>query len=87
VRRSVGEVDDARFERLRVHELQRLLLALFLEEALAPAHYDRMDHEPQLVQKVLGQQRPYQGGAPGDRDVLARTPLELTEPLGEATFE
>src|SRR5829696_5265152 len=77
VRRSVGEVDHARAEDLRVHQLQRLLLAPLLEEALASANLDRVDHEPQFVQEVLGQQRPYQGAAAGDRDVLARSPLEL----------
>src|SRR5215211_4736018 len=49
VRRSVGEVDDARLECLRVHELQRFRVAPFLKEALAASHYDGMDHEPQFV--------------------------------------
>ena|SRR5215203_880810 len=87
MRRSVGEVDDACAEGLRVHELQHLLLAPVLEEALAAAHHDGMDHKPQFVQEVLGQQRPYQGRAAGDRDVFARLPLEFAEPLGEAPFE
>src|SRR5215218_6140043 len=49
VRRSVGEVDDARLECLRVHELQRFRVAPFLKEALAASHYNGMDHEPQFV--------------------------------------
>ena len=49
VRRSVGEVDDARLECLRVHKLQRFRVAPFLKEALAASHYDGMDHEPQFV--------------------------------------
>jgi hypothetical protein len=49
VPRSVGEVDDARLECLRVHKLQRFRVAPFLKEALAASHHDGMDHEPQFV--------------------------------------
>ena len=50
VRRSVGKVDDARRERLRVHELQRLVLTKVLEEAFAAAHHQGVDHELELVE-------------------------------------
>lgn len=48
--RPVGEVDDARFERSRVDQLQRRLVSPLLEEMLPPPQDDGMDHEPELVE-------------------------------------
>src|SRR5215213_415710 len=59
--RLVGEVEDVRAKRLRVHELQSLLIAPFLEEALPAAHDYGMDHEPKLVEEPVGEQRPDEG--------------------------
>jgi hypothetical protein len=36
-----------------------------------------VDHQPQLVDHALGEQRADQGGAAGDRDVLARCCFSL----------
>src|ERR671938_741989 len=55
--RPVGEVEDARTKGLRVHELQRLLIALLLEEALPTPQNDGMNHEPKLVEAPVAQQR------------------------------
>src|SRR3712207_7231541 len=77
----VGEIDDARAEGLRVHELQRLLSVPLLEEALPSAQDDGMDHEVKLVEAVLAQQRPDEGAAADDTDVLARLPLQLGDLL------
>jgi hypothetical protein len=64
VRRPVGEVADARAERLRVDELQRLPIHAALAEALTAAHDYGMDHEPEFVEEVLLQQRPEEVGLP-----------------------
>jgi hypothetical protein len=40
-----------------------------------------MNHELKLVEEAVGQQRPDEGAAAEDRDVLARLPLELGDPL------
>src|SRR5215207_4572858 len=74
--RPVGEVEDARAKRLRVHELQRLLISSFLKETLPTAQNNRMDHERKLLEEPVGQQRPDEGAAADDPDVLARLPLE-----------
>jgi len=50
--RLVGEVDDARAERLRIYELQRLLIAPLLEETLSAAHDEWVDHKPKLVEEL-----------------------------------
>jgi hypothetical protein len=71
LRWPVGEVDDARAERLRVNKLQTLLITPSLEEALPAAHDDGMDHEPELVYEVVFKPRPDKGNTAGDRDVLA----------------
>src|SRR3712207_7879881 len=65
---------DARAERLRINELQGPPISPVLEEALpAPQDY-RMDHQPELVQEPLFEQRPHEGAAADDRDVLAGLP-------------
>ena len=52
----VGEIENARAEGLRGHELQRLLIATVLKETLSAPHDDGMDHEPKLLEEVLLQQ-------------------------------
>src|SRR5215217_4050449 len=81
VRRPVGEVDDTGAERLGVHKLQLLPITSLLEEAPPAAHDNRMDHETELVEEVPLQQRPDEGAAARDPDVLARLPLELVDLL------
>ena len=77
----VGEVEDARAKRLRVHEFQRLLIAPVLEEALPAAQDDGMDHERKLVEEVVAQQRPDEGAAADDANVFARLLLQLGDLL------
>src|SRR5918997_4110881 len=83
LRRLVGEIENAHAERLRVDELQRLLIATVLKQTLSAAHHDGMDHEPKFVEEVLFKQRADQGRAAGYRDVLARLLLELGDLLGD----
>src|SRR5215217_3145417 len=87
VRRRVGEVEDARAEGLRVHELQRFLIASVLKQALPAAQDDRVDHEPELIEEVFAQQRPDEGAAAHDRDVLARLLLELGDLLRDVVLD
>src|SRR5688500_20248760 len=70
LRRLVGEIENACAEDLRVDELQRLLIAPVLKQTLSAPHDDGMNHEPKLVEEVVLKQRPDQGRAAGDRDVL-----------------
>ena len=56
LRRLVGEIENARAEGLRGHELLRLLIASFLKETLSAPHDDGMDHEPKLLEELLLQQ-------------------------------
>src|SRR5215208_7901565 len=77
LRRLIGEIENARAEDLRVHELKRPLIAPILKQTLPASHHDGMNHEAKLVEEVLFKQRPDQGRAAGDRDVLTWLPLEL----------
>src|SRR5215211_4903909 len=72
----VGEMDDARAKRFRIHKLQRLLISPLLKEALPSAQDDRMDHKTKFVEEVLTQQPPNEGAAAHETDVLARLLLE-----------
>src|SRR5215208_2137660 len=83
LRRLVAELENARAERLRVDEIQRLLMPPRLKQTLSTAHHDRVDHEPELVEEVVLQQRPDQGRAAGYRDILARLLLEPGDLLGD----
>src|SRR5919112_2170671 len=74
---TVDKVDDARSERLGIHQFQRRLLLALLEEALAASHEDGMHHEPEFVDQAVSEQRAYQGAAAGDHDVLAGLPLQF----------
>ena len=60
-----GEIEKACAEGLRVHELQRLLIASFLKETLSPPHDDGIDHEPKLLEEVLLPQLNEKGARPG----------------------
>src|SRR3712207_6677897 len=83
LRRLVGEIENARAERLRVNELQRLLIAPVLKQTLSAPHDDGVDHEPKFVEEVVFKQRPDQGRTAGYRDVLARLLLEPGDLLGD----
>ena len=83
----VGEDDDARAERLRVDELQRFPISPFLEEALPAPQDHGMNHERKLVEEAVGQQRPDEGAAAEDRDVLAGLPLELGYLFRDVTLD
>ena len=48
-RRPLGEVDDARVERLGAHEFQTFRIFPVLEEALPTTKDHGMNHEPELV--------------------------------------
>ena len=50
--RMVGEVENTRAERLRVDELQCLLIAPILEEVLPVPNDDGMNHESRLIEEV-----------------------------------
>jgi hypothetical protein len=47
LRRLAGEIENARAERFRIDELHT--------ETLPVAHDNRMEHEPKLVEGVVGQ--------------------------------
>src|SRR5829696_2661931 len=83
----VGEVEDARAERLRVDELQRLPIAPVIEEVLPSAHDDGMNHERKLIEEAVAQQRPDEGGAADDPDVLARLPLQFGDLLRDVPLD
>ncbi len=87
LRRLVGEIENARAEGLRVDELQRLLIAPFLKQTLSAPHDDGMNHEPELVEEVVLKQRPDEGAAAEDRDVLARLPLQLGDLLRDVVLD
>ena len=70
--RLVGEVEDARAERLRVDELQRFPITPILEEPLPGAQDHGMNHEPELIAEVASKQRTDESAASEDRDVLFR---------------
>lgn len=58
----------------------------FLEEALPAAHHNRMDYQPELVEEVLGQQRPDERCAARDPDVLAGCRLSLVTSSTSSPF-
>ena len=76
-------MEDARAERLRVDEFQRL--PTFLEETLPAAQDHRMNHEPELVDEVASKQRTEKSAAAEDRDILSRLPFEPGDLLRDVT--
>jgi hypothetical protein len=87
LRRLVGEVEDTDAERLRVDKLQRLLITPFLKQALPCAQDNGINHKAELVEEVVGQQRPDEGGAAEDRDVLAGLLLEPGDLLRDVPLD
>src|SRR5918995_2260410 len=77
LRQLVGEVEDARGEGPRVHQLQLRLILSFLKKALPASHQYRMDHQLQLVEQAVVQERADQRAAAGDHDVPALPLLEV----------
>src|ERR671910_1411934 len=67
----VCQVDDARGKVPGIDELQWRLLFDILEEAFAAPHDHGVDHEFELVDKAVLEQRTDEGAAAGDHDVLA----------------
>ena len=65
----------------RIDEFQRRRVRPLVEEAFAATQDHGMDHELQLVEQVFSQQRPYEGGAAKDGDVLARFAFQLGDLL------
>src|ERR671910_1949819 len=82
LRQLVGEVEDARGEGLRVHQLKLRLLISFFKKALAASHQYRMDHQLQLVEQAIVQERADQRAAAGDYDVPTLLLLELRYLIG-----
>ena len=87
VRRVVGEVDDTRAERPRVHEFQGFSIYAILEEALSTPQDQGMNHKPKLLKEVLAQQRLNEGAAAENRDVLTRPPLKLSDLLRDVPLD
>ena len=81
--RLVGEVEDARAERLQVDELQRFPITPILEEPLPGAQDHVMNHEPELIEEVASKQRTDESAASEDRDVLSRPLRQFDNFLGE----
>src|SRR5215210_9182142 len=63
VRGPIGEVDYARGESFRVHELERRPFLALLEEPLTAPQDHGVDEEIELVEQAVPKQRPDQGGA------------------------
>src|SRR5207245_2631929 len=55
--------------RLGLDEVEREALGLVAEEALAGAEHDREDHQPQLVDEVVLEQRLHELTAAGDQEL------------------
>ena len=72
--RMVAEVENTRAERLRVDELQCLLIAPILEEVLPVPNDDGMNHESKLIEEVASAllHGPVRVFAPRDRQGRAR---------------
>src|SRR5436309_16115690 len=68
-RSEVGEVVDGP----GLEEAHRPLLAGLAEDALAGPEHDRVDHQPQLVDQVVVQQRADEPDAAGDDDLPANS--------------
>src|SRR5215217_6152325 len=87
LRRLVGEIENARAEGLRVDQLQRLLISPVLKQTLSAPHDDGMNHEAKFVEEVLFKQRPDQGRAASNRDVLTWLPLELGDLFRDVSLD
>jgi hypothetical protein len=80
-RQLVDEDGDAITDRFRVRKPQALLLAPVAEEALAGPQDDRENHQAQLVDEVVLDQRLHELGAAVDHDVPTRLLSQLRDVL------
>src|SRR5437868_14352137 len=69
----VATQHDAGARRRRRCQRELPGLAVAREDALAAAEHDRLDHEAELVDQVVGDECPDQLGTAHDVDVAART--------------
>ena len=83
----VGKIEDARAERLRVDELQRLPTVPVLEETLPATEDHRMNHKPEFVDEVASKQRTHKSAAAEYRDVLPRLPFEPRDLLSDIALD
>src|SRR5947207_1510260 len=86
-RRLVRHAHHPGAEGRRIHEFQTHLLGHLVEEAHPGAEHDRVNHEAELIEHPVAQERTHEPGAAGDVDVLAGLPLELREFLGEVSLD
>jgi hypothetical protein len=64
----VNQVGEAVTDSAGVEQAHRLLVAGLAEESLAGPEHDRVDHQPQLVDQVVLQQRAHERAAGVDDD-------------------
>ncbi len=72
---------------LGVRQAERLLVGRLAEQALAAAQYDGEDHQPQLVDEIVLEQRVNQLGASGDQDHAVDLVLQLLDLLDDVAAE
>ncbi len=75
----VGEQGEAVTNGAGVEEAHRLLVAGLPEEALAGSEHDRVDHQPQLVDQFVLDQRAHELTAGGDDDSPVKLLLQLRD--------
>ena len=85
--RPVDEDGHAVADDLRVDEPQRLLVARLAEEALAASEHDGEDHQPELVDEVVLDQRLHEPGAAVDDDVAVLLLLQLRDFLHDVALQ
>ena len=81
--RPIAQVQDAGLEGGGVDELERLVVALVLEEADAAAQGHGVDEELELIEEVVAEQRTHRRGAAADGDAPSGLLLERGELLGD----
>src|SRR5919204_2085199 len=85
--RLVDEDGDAVADDLRVDEAQALLVARVAEEPLPIPEHDREDHQPELVDEVVLEERLHEPGTPVDDDVALLLPSQLRDLLRDVSPE
>src|SRR5215831_18883817 len=83
----VGEEDHAVADRLRVDEMQGLLVAGLAEEARPVAEHDGEDLQPQLVDEVVLQQGVHKPEAGGHDDFSAEALLQVGDLLENVALQ
>ena len=78
-RGSIGEDDYARFQWLRLGQLQRLEIVVVAEESLTATDHNGIDLESVLVNEIELHQRPHELTAAENQEVLAWLFLELPD--------